>query len=91
MATLQELCKDIPVSIQNTQRMNVWCENMRKRMNNIPDKDIFGTCQTGRPKRKFRNRVSTEQAGKIGSYVCVQRFTGSYITVACKRRANEAK
>lgn len=59
-----------------------------KRMGELcEEKNIFGTCKQTRPQKKWRNRVSTEQAGTRGSVIVLRRFPNSRLTCVCKSRA----
>lgn len=58
-----------------------------KRMGELcEERNIFGTCKHTRPQKKWRNRVSTEQAGTCGTQIVTKRFEGSRITCVCKSR-----
>lgn len=50
------------------------------------ERNIFDECKTHRPQRKYRNRLSSEQAGTCSrTYITDVRFGGSYIHVATRR------
>jgi len=51
------------------------------------ERNIFEECKTQRPQRKYRNMVSSENAGSCnGTYITDVMFSGSYIHVATKKR-----
>lgn len=97
MATLQELCKDVPASLTDVQKV---CDRKRVereivRRKNVSylhrlqgldqERDVFYQAQTRRPQSgKFKNRVWAEQCGSVGSFVATVRTPDSYIHVVCK-------
>jgi hypothetical protein len=90
MATLRELCKDVP---QKLSREAVEYELLRRknasylrRMGELcAEENVFGNCRMRRPqKRKYNNRLWAEQCGGVGSFVATVRSRVSYMHVACK-------
>ena len=93
MATLRDLCKDVPQAID---RMAVERELVRrknasylKRMGELrAEENVFGNCQQRRPnKGKAKNRYSREEAGTCGSVTMGIR-TGAYSVCVCKTTNN---
>ena len=91
MATLRDLCKDVP---QTIDRMAVERELLRrknatflKRMAALQEeKNVFAHCQTRRPnKGKAKNRFSSEEAGSCGTVTKGIR-TGRYSVCVCKSK-----
>ena len=92
MATLRDLCKDVPVAIDakaleyaiNRRKNAAYLERMGALR---AEENVFGNCQQRRPnKGKTKNRASSEAAGTMGTQMTTRRFSGSYITVYCKSR-----
>lgn len=92
MATLSELCSNIPTTLT---RKAVESELLRrknaaylKRMEALrAEKNVFGQCQQRRPsKGKYKNRYSKEESGTVGTYVRSVQTSNPYISVTCKSR-----
>lgn len=47
-------------------------------------RNIFAECKVARTPKKFRNRWSSEQAGRIGWHVCTRKVGTA--TIVCKSR-----
>lgn len=91
MATLRDLCKDVP---QTIDRKAVEYELLRrknasylKRMGALcAEENVFSRCQTRRPnKGKAKNRYSREEAGTQGAITMGIR-TGRYSVCVCKSK-----
>lgn len=91
MATLRDLCADIPQTIDRmaVEREQVRRENAAylKRMAALyAEQNVFDRCKTRRPnKGKYRNGYSREEAGTCGNVVMGIR-TGQYSVCVCKAR-----
>lgn len=91
MATLFELSKSISPVIVRIQQANVIRERTmsayQKRMNDLQaHENVFEECRQARPKRKrFRNTVCSEKAGRIGTRLSVRHaLDGHEIVCRCK-------
>lgn len=89
MATLRDLCKDVPTAIDakaleyaiNKRKNAAYLERMGALRE---ERDVFGHCQTRRPcKGKAKNGYSREEAGTCGSVTMGIR-TGAYSVCVCK-------
>lgn len=89
MATLRDLCKDVP---QTIDRMAVERELLRRKNASFlkrigalcAEERVFDRCQTRRPnKGKAKNRFSREEAGTQGAITMGIR-TGAYSVCVCK-------
>jgi len=89
MATLRDLCKDVPVAIDakaleyaiNRRKNAAYLERMGALR---AEENVFGNCQQRRPnKGKAKNRYSREEAGTCGSVTMGIR-TGAYSVCVCK-------
>lgn len=90
MATLKELCSNIPTQIS---RQAVQYELLRRqvasyrgRMDALrTEEHVFDRCKQRRPEKgKYKNRVWAEECGCGESFVATVRTPNSYIHVACK-------
>ena len=92
MATLKDLCSNVPQSLLNTQAvynaMQRKVASYEKRMQQLDtEKCIFEQCKRNRTQKRVRNKFSTEEAGTCGTYTRTMRFENSYITKVCKSRS----
>lgn len=89
MATLRDLCKDVPQAIdaKALQYAIIRRKNAAylQRMGALrEERDVFGHCQTRRPEKgKARNGYSREEAGTQGRITMGIR-TGRYSVCVCK-------
>lgn len=91
MATLKELCSNIPQGLLRVQANYNLSQRKQaaynKRMDRLEmERAIFEQCKRTRTQKRVRNTWSTEQAGTCGSYTHTMRFENSYITKVCKSR-----
>lgn len=78
MATLKELCSNIPQSILRTQTNYEVATRMQASYNNRMEhldmeRAIFAQCKRERTKKRVRNSFSTDEAGTCGSGTYVRR------------------
>ncbi|MBQ8713123.1 MAG: hypothetical protein IJ551_09950 [Prevotella sp.] len=91
MATLRDLCKNVPAQIDReaVERELLRRKNATflKRMGALrEERDVFARCQTRRPEKgKAKNRYSREEAGTI-SGVTMGIRTGRYSVCVCKTK-----
>lgn len=95
MATLGELCTKVPIHVQRVMeertRLMVERELLRrkaasysKRMNALrEEQNIFDKCKGVRTRKRFRNYICNEQAGRIGMRIKEVR-TPSGRVIVCK-------
>lgn len=95
MATLKELCTNVPIEIacvmEERTRLMAERELLRrkaisysKRMDALhEEQNVFAKCKGTRTKKRWRNYVCSEQAGRIGMRIKEVR-TPSGRVVLCK-------
>lgn len=89
MATLKDLCPNIPTKID---RLVVQLEVRRRQMKSYSkrmdalcgEQNVFAKCKGTRSKKRWRNNVSSEQAGRIG--MCIKEVRFPSAVVVCKTR-----
>lgn len=89
MATLKDLCSNIPQSLLRVQTdYNV---NQRKqaaynkRMERLDmEHAIFEQCKRTRTRKRVKNTFSREEAGTCGTHITIKRWDNSRLTCVCK-------
>ena len=89
MARLFDLCsgsvpsEEVKRTFRNAVVFASQCSALEKRqvaLSRLEGDGMFSDCMTARPRKKYRNTVSSEQAGKLGAKLHTARWSGSYIT-----------
>ena len=91
MATLKDLCSNIPQSVLRVQTDYELATRMQqsynKRMERLDvERAIFEQCKHQRTQKRVRNTFSREEAGTCGCVTVTKRFAGSRLTCVCKSR-----
>ena len=93
MASLKDLCTNVPKELLNAQTAYNAGNILRTRKSIVKqakhmerDTHVFDECKQARPNRtKYRNTLYREQAGTMGNYVRTVRV-GEYITNVCSSK-----
>ena len=89
MATLKELCSNIPTQISRQaaeyEVLRRQVASYRRRVDALrTEENVFGKCRQSRPEKgKYKNRYSAEEAGTQGAITAGIRV-GKYTVVVCK-------